>query len=99
MLCGAGEALGEVVGLVEAVGEPHAEPHGGGREAVLHPPHRGREGPQGGGVKLLLQQPVVLLLQAPPLLRSPVLEPNFHLRRRRGSGWLGQGREGKMETK
>ena len=41
----------------------------------------GREGEVvGGGVQLLLDQHVLLLLHGPPLLRPPVLEPDLHLK-------------------
>ena len=55
----------------------HAE--GGGGEVLPHPHVLGGEGQVGGGVQLLLNQHIVLLLEGPPLLRPTVLEPDLHL--------------------
>ena len=74
------QALGEVMGLGKAMGKAgHAKAHGGGGEAMVHGAHRRREGSQARRVQLVLQHHVVLLLQTPALLGSPVLKPYLHL--------------------
>ena len=74
------QALGEVMRLGKAMGKAgHAKAHGGGGEAMVHGAHRRREGSQARRVQLVLQHHIVLLLQTPALLGSPVLEPYLHL--------------------
>ena len=72
------QALGEVMGLGKAVGKSHPEPHGGGGE-VVHVAHRWGKGAQTRGIQFVFQHHVVLLLQTPALLGSPVLKPYLHL--------------------
>ena len=59
---------------------------------MLHGSHGRREGAQRGGVQLVLEQAVVLLLEGAALLGSTVLEPYFDLGRE-------EVREGKRERK
>ena len=73
------QALGEVMGLGKAVGKSHPKPHGGGGE-VVHGSHRRGKRTQTRRIQFVLQHHIVLLLQASPLLRSPVLKPDFNLR-------------------
>ena len=75
------EARGHLVEVM--LGQPvraQGHPQGGGGEL----PHHGRrEGAKGAhrGVQLVLHARVVALLQRSSLLRPPVLEPNFNLRK------------------
>ena len=73
------QALGEVMGLGKAVGKSHPEAHGGGWE-VIHGAHRWGKGSETRRIQFVLQHHIVLLLQASPLLCSPVLKPDFNLR-------------------
>ena len=59
---------------------------------MLHGSHGRREGAQRGGVQLVLEQAVVLLLEGAALLGSTVLEPYLDLGRE-------EVREGKCEMK
>ena len=79
---GGRQLVGKGVGQRGAEAGPEA---GGGGRLVVPDGHVRGEGGEGagGGLELLFDKDVLLLLHGTPLFRPPVLKPNFHLQKER----------------